>query len=158
MNIYTAGYEGLSIDAFIARLQEAGIDKVLDVREYPLSRKPGFSKKAFAECLAKAGIAYEHEPALGCPKPVRKRYKEDGDWTAYERGFNAYIDTQDARLHDLLAEVPSQRICMVCYEADARFCHRNLIAQRARSLNGALQAVHLPLKATAIADLFPAVA
>ncbi|GAC1029329.1 DUF488 domain-containing protein [Pseudomonas sp. No.21] len=158
MNIYTAGYEGLSIDTFIARLQEAGIDKVLDVREYPLSRKPGFSKKAFAECLAKAGIAYEHEPALGCPKPVRKRYKEDGDWAAYERGFNAYIKTQDERLHGLLADAASERICMVCYEADARFCHRNLIAQRAHSLDSALQAVHLPLKATAVADLFPAVA
>lgn len=60
MAIYTAGYEGLSIDAFIARLKQAQIDKVLDVREYPLSRKPGFSKKAFAQCLADAGIAYEH--------------------------------------------------------------------------------------------------
>ena len=35
---------------------------------------------------------------------------------------------------------------MVCYEADARFCHRNLIAQRAHSLDSALQAVHLPSK------------
>lgn len=42
MNLYTAGYEGLSINAFIARLKQAGIDKVLDVREYPLSRKKGF--------------------------------------------------------------------------------------------------------------------
>ena len=65
MAIYTAGYEGLSIDAFIARLKQAQIDKVLDVREYPLSRKPGFSKKAFAQCLADAGIAYEHSPPLG---------------------------------------------------------------------------------------------
>ena len=95
MAIYTAGYEGLSIDAFIARLKQAQIDKVLDVREYPLSRKPGFSKKAFAQCLADAGIAYEHSPPLGCPKPIRNRYKVDGDWgglCARLQGLHPYPD------------------------------------------------------------------
>jgi uncharacterized protein (DUF488 family) len=67
MNLYTAGYEGLAIDAFIARLKQARIDKVLDVREYPLSRKKGFSKKAFAECLAAEGIAYEEDKNLSFP-------------------------------------------------------------------------------------------
>ncbi|KAF1032870.1 MAG: hypothetical protein GAK37_00360 [Pseudomonas sp.] len=94
MTLYTAGYEGLAIEAFIAGLKQACIDKVLDVREYPLSRKKGFSKKAFAECLAAAGIEYEHNPLLGCPKPIRKRYKEDGDWLTYARDFRAYIRTR----------------------------------------------------------------
>jgi uncharacterized protein (DUF488 family) len=51
MKIFTAGYEGLTIQTFIARLQQANIGKVIDVREYPVSRKPGFSKKSFAQCL-----------------------------------------------------------------------------------------------------------
>ncbi|WP_223531432.1 DUF488 family protein [Pseudomonas sp. GL-R-19] len=158
MTIYTAGYEGLTIDAFIARLKQAQIDKVLDVREYPLSRKKGFSKKAFAECLAAAGISYEHSPPLGCPKPIRNRYKEDGDWSVYSRDFRAYIRTQASVLSSLVSSVAEQRICMVCYEADASFCHRSLIAEAAQELESSLQAKHLPIKIEKFADLFHAVA
>ena len=44
--IFTFGYEGLPLKAFIARLKSAGIQTVVDVRANPLSRKPGFSKRA----------------------------------------------------------------------------------------------------------------
>lgn len=158
MTIYTAGYEGLAIDAFIARLKQAQIDKVLDVREYPLSRKKGFSKKAFAECLGAAGISYEHNPALGCPKPIRNRYKQDGDWFAYSRAFRTYIRTQDTVLNELVSNAAKQRICMVCYEADAKFCHRSLIAEAAQELDHSLQAKHLPLRIETFVDLLRAVA
>ncbi|MNI16430.1 hypothetical protein D3C73_697640 [compost metagenome] len=158
MNIYTAGYEGLTIDAFIARLKQAQIDKVLDVREYPLSRKKGFSKKAFAECLAAAGISYEHSPPLGCPKPIRNRYKVDGDWSVYSRDFRAYIRTQDAILNQLVSNAAGQRICMVCYEADANFCHRSLIAEAVQERESSMKARHLPLKIEKFADLLHAVA
>ena len=78
--IVTFGYEGLSLDAFIARLKAAGVQTVFDVRANPLSRKPGFSKRGFAAALNEAGPAYVHLPAMGCPKPVRDRYKQDGNW------------------------------------------------------------------------------
>ncbi|MCF5052025.1 DUF488 family protein [Pseudomonas syringae] len=146
MNLYTAGYEGLSIDAFIARLKQAGIDKVLDVREYPLSRKKGFSKNAFAQCLAAEGIAYEHSRPLGCPKPIRKQYKEDGNWAAYAREFRVYIRTQASVLSELVSSAVEQRVCMVCYEADASFCHRSLIAEAAEEVDRSLETQHLPLK------------
>ena len=158
MTVYTAGYEGLSIDAFIARLKQANIDKVLDVREYPLSRKKGFSKKAFAQCLATVGIAYEHSPPLGCPKPIRKRYKEDSDWSAYARDFRSYIRTQIPVLDALVSSVADQRICMVCYEADAAFCHRSLIAEAAQELDGSLKAKHLPFRIETTDDPLQAVA
>ncbi|MGY2271652.1 MULTISPECIES: DUF488 domain-containing protein [Pseudomonas] len=158
MTLYTAGYEGLSIDAFIARLKQAGIDKVLDVREYPLSRKKGFSKNAFAQCLAAEGIAYEHNRSLGCPKPVRKQYKEDGNWASYARDFRAYICTQTPVLEELLSSVVDLRICMVCYEADASFCHRSLIAEAAQALDNTLTAQHLSVKAGAFDEHLRSVA
>lgn len=43
-SLFTFGYEGLTIEAFIARLNEAGVRTIIDVRELPLSRKKGFSK------------------------------------------------------------------------------------------------------------------
>ncbi|TXT40925.1 MAG: hypothetical protein FD135_827 [Comamonadaceae bacterium] len=42
--LFTLGYEGLVIGAFIARLQAAQVKTVVDVHELPLSRKKGFSK------------------------------------------------------------------------------------------------------------------
>lgn len=158
MTLFTAGYEGLNIDAFIGRLKQADIDKIVDVREYPLSRKPGFSKRALAEHLAKNGIEYEHISALGCPKPIRNQYKMDGDWAQYTLGFRAYIKTQDSIVLDLLAEASSSRICLICYEADARFCHRSLIAEAGQKLSPSLDVVHLPVKIMSLAELLRAVA
>ena len=61
--LFTLGYEGLTIEAFIARLQSAQVKTVVDVRELPLSRKKGFSKSAFCAALSAHGIAYLHAPA-----------------------------------------------------------------------------------------------
>lgn len=158
MALYTAGYEGLSFDAFLAQLKLAQIDKILDVREYPLSRKPGFSKKAFAQRLAEAGIAYEHCPPLGCPKPIRNRYKVDGDWAQYAKDFRVYVRTLTDLLLDLAAASAGQRICMVCYEANPNFCHRSLIAEAVGELHPTLETSHLPLKIETFADLRQAVA
>lgn len=47
MKVYellTIGYEGRKIDEFIERLKEFNISRLIDVREIPFSRKPGFSK------------------------------------------------------------------------------------------------------------------
>ena len=88
-SLFTIGYEGLTIGGFIRCLKKAGVETVVDVRELPLSHKPGFSKRALGEALAKAGLAYEHWPELGCPKPIRRRFRIDGDWKAYMRAFKA---------------------------------------------------------------------
>ena len=67
-HIFTFGYEGLSLKAFIARLKSARVETVIDVRANPLSRKPGFSKRAPSPRLCEsAGIDYDHRPAVGCP-------------------------------------------------------------------------------------------
>jgi uncharacterized protein (DUF488 family) len=59
MALFTFGYEGLSIADFIARLTSSGVREVFDVRDLPLSRKRGFSKKSFAAALEAAGISYQ---------------------------------------------------------------------------------------------------
>lgn len=88
-HLYTFGYETFDIDAFVTRAREAGVKAIVDVRELPLSRKKGFSKASFSASLAQADLAYFHAPALGCPRPIRDRYKADGDWVQYTRSFLA---------------------------------------------------------------------
>lgn len=148
--LYTFGYEGLDIDAFIARVRAAGVQTIVDVRELPLSRKKGFSKKSFAEALSRAGIAYLHAPTLGCPKPIRDRYKVDGDWAAYTEAFLAYVSSETAGTRELVKVSRATTACLVCFEADYSMCHRTYVARAARKLGG-LPVTHLTAK-TALPD------
>src|SRR5690349_11148793 len=99
--LYTFGYEGLSIESFIARLEASEVSAVLDVRALPLSRKRGFSKNSLNEALNEARIKYAHLPTMGCPKPIRDRYKEDGDWAAYSQSFLAYLEGNQESILEL---------------------------------------------------------
>ena len=140
--LFTFGYEGLAIGAFVARLQAAGIDTVLDVRELPLSRKPGFSKAALAEALRRAGIGYAHLSALGCPKAIRHRYRADGNWPAYVEAFGAYLAAQSESVAALARQSAATRACLVCFEADFNRCHRSLVGREVARLGG-VEVVHL---------------
>lgn len=149
--LFTFGYEGVTIDAFIARLNVAQVRTVVDVRELPLSRKKGFSKTSFCVALAAHGIAYLHTPALGCPKPIRDQYKADANWRIYTREFLKYVKTQDASVRDLVKISKATTACLVCYEADFSTCHRTYVARAARQLGGP-NVTHLTAK-TALPDL-----
>lgn len=129
--LYTFGYEGLDIDRFIQRLRDVGVKSIVDVRQLPLSRKKGFSKRAFSEALVKAGIAYLHMPTLGCPKSIRDAYKVDQDWQAYSTAFLAYLATQDAAVRELAKISRATSACLVCFEADFQQCHRTFVARAA---------------------------
>ena len=134
--LYTLGYEGLDVAAFIARLQQASVQSVVDVRELPLSRKKGFSKTALSQNLAAHGIAYFHVPTLGCPKAVRDAYRVDGDWARYTRGFMKHLGEQDACVRELAKLARSTTACLVCFEADFSACHRTYVGRAAHRVGG----------------------
>jgi uncharacterized protein (DUF488 family) len=149
--LFTFGYEGLSLRQFVVRLQGAGILTVVDVRANPISRKPGFSKSAFAGGLRAAGISYVHLPALGCPKPIRDRYKGDGDWNAYTRDFCSYLNEQTDALREVARIAEHSPSCLVCFETDFTRCHRTYVARAAGQI-GRLGVIHL-MHQTEMADL-----
>nr|WP_163501340.1 DUF488 domain-containing protein [Halomonas socia] len=153
MALFTAGYEGIDIDSFLERLGDAGVDKVIDVRQYPISRKPGFSKTAFSSRLRAAGIDYEHIRELGCPKPIREQYKNDGDWSRYTLGFRTYIASQEEAVQRVVEEASRLDACLVCFEADATFCHRRLVAEAGRERNSNLEVKHLAVRRATAAAL-----
>lgn len=153
MALYTLGYEGLALNAFIARLQKAGVRTVFDVRQLPLSRKKGFSKTAFGTALHNTGIVYAHLPVFGCPRPIRDQYKLDENWNRYERAFIAYLAEQADAVLELAHLARETSACLVCFEADFNYCHRSLVA-RAVARHGGPRVVHL----TAIAEITDLVA
>lgn len=127
LTLYTVGYEGLNIEQFLLMLDKYDIEKIIDIRECPISRKAGFSKNALKNVLAANGFDYTHLAALGCPKPVRNCYKLNHDWAIYKKGFKAYLQTQDSALDELYNLAREKRCALLCFEADAQFCHRSLV-------------------------------
>src|SRR5262249_33732829 len=85
--IFTIGYEGASVGAFVAALREAGVTLVLDIRAAPVSRKKGFSKTPLAQQLSEEGMGYRHLRGLGTPKQGRGAARS-GDHGSFERIFS----------------------------------------------------------------------
>ena len=134
LRLYTVGYEGEALDAFLAKLDHAGVKRVIDAREVPLSRKRGFSKTPLAAALAARGIDYVHLKALGTPKPLRDAYKRTHDFAPLARAYDRLLDERAEAMHlafTLAAERPS---ALLCYEAQAHLCHRSVLARRMASL------------------------
>ena len=128
MKLYTIGYEGLRMDAFASCLAGHGVETIVDVRQLPLSRKPGFSKTALAANLSQHNLGYVHRPELGCPKSIRDQYRQNADWSEYTESFLNYIATKDEALSNLAGFASNNTCALLCYEADYNFCHRSMVA------------------------------
>ena len=116
-------------------MRRTGITKVLDVREIPVSRCKGFSKKALEQALSDCGIDYQHERRLGSPRDVRHRLRATGDLQRFLRDFKAHLAGQQDLL-DELADNLHGKVALLCYERDSRFCHRMIVARALEKRTG----------------------
>jgi uncharacterized protein (DUF488 family) len=128
MRIFTIGYESATIPDFIAALTSAGVERVIDVRAVPNSRRPGFSKTPLRNALAEAGIDYVHLRALGTPAEGRAAARA-GRHADLERIYAGQLElpeamAQSAQMLELVGEKPS---ALLCYERDPAHCHRALL-------------------------------
>lgn len=137
MTVFTIGYEGLDVQSFVSLLIKHHVRTVVDIRELPLSRKPGFSKRSLSDILKGAGLDYVHMMSLGCPKPVRDRYKKDGSWKRYTEGFLKYLNGQAEAVSELAERAAETNCVLLCFEADYRFCHRSFVADAVHHHSGA---------------------
>ncbi|MCH8182183.1 MAG: DUF488 domain-containing protein, partial [Proteobacteria bacterium] len=129
--LYTIGYQGASVEGFIAALKAAGVETLIDVRAVPASRRREFSKRSLAASLEAAGLAYVHLVGLGNPKEGRDAAKS-GRLDDYRRIYTAHLDSEAgrealARAAEIAAASPA---CLMCLEADPAFCHRSMAAVR----------------------------
>jgi uncharacterized protein (DUF488 family) len=128
MRIYTIGYEGTTMEEFLAALKGAGVERLIDVRALPLSRRPGFSKTPLRGALEAAGIEYVHLKALGTPAEGRSAARA-GRHDDLERIYAAQLElpeaiVQGAQMLELAAEKPS---ALLCFEREPEHCHRSLL-------------------------------
>jgi len=125
--LFTIGYEGTDLDAFLETLERAKINVLLDIRELPISRRNGFSKNVLREALEACGIEYRHEKRLGSPRMLRHRLRKDGN---YKRFFNAYekhLAQHSDFLQALCVEL-NGNVALMCYERDHTQCHRSTVS------------------------------
>ncbi len=143
-HLFTVGYEGTSIDAFIADLLTKNVDYILDVRALPLSRKPGFSKNQLARRLSRAKIQYVHLADLGTPKPIRQKLKSTLDYTTFFKEMDAYLTARKDAIQTAYKYAMNNTCCLMCFEHLAAKCHRKLVAKKIKQRNGnGLQIMHI---------------
>lgn len=139
--IYTLGYQGLSLEAYIGIIKEHPIAKVLDVRAAAWSRKPGFIKSTMQKGLHDVGIEYRHLQSAG--NPFRKEESENvlEKYQEYLRKHPEPLEAIEAEI--ALASKDQHSVCMTCFEKDPQQCHRSIIAEALLERNPRLHIVHL---------------
>ena len=153
----TIGVYGFTGPEFIAALERAGVEVVLDVRQ---RRGVRGSEYAWANslrlqaALAEAGIGYEHRKELAPTTEMRElQYAEDDRRGVgkrsraelapeYIRHYTVEI-LDRADLDALTAAVRDDTLAaLLCVERDPEACHRSLICERLVATRG-VEVVHL---------------
>lgn len=125
----TIGYEGASLDDFIATLKEAEVQVLIDVRDRAQSRKKGFSKTALSSALEESGISYLHLKELGDPKEGREAAR-NGHWDKFDKIYRDVMASDKAKdaIQQIIEIIDNESACLLCYERDHSTCHRKYIS------------------------------
>lgn len=137
MTIATIGYEKSSLEDFIATLLTSQVQVLVDVRQLPLSRRKGFSKRALGDALNDVGIEYIHLKGLGDPKEGRDAARA-GNHGEFLRIFAAHMKTEEfkAAIERVTPVAEEKKSCLMCYERDPEKCHRKLVSEALSGIIG----------------------
>jgi uncharacterized protein (DUF488 family) len=125
--LFTIGYEGRVVDELLGILAANNIDRLIDVRDLPLSRRRGFSKTPLGNAARAAGIEYLHMREAGNPfRKIRHELELDDLLGRYRN----HLDGADDAVDNVASAVRGHRVALLCYEADSSHCHRGILAPR----------------------------
>jgi uncharacterized protein (DUF488 family) len=129
--VFTVGHSNRPIEKFLRILQAHGIERVIDERRFPASRKwPHFDAENLAASLPAVEIDYVGLPELG----GRRQARPDSPHVAWRtdafRGYADFMDTEEfARALDKAIALARERpSALMCAEALPWRCHRSLTA------------------------------
>ena len=126
--LYSIGYEKALLKDVLATLTGAGVATLIDVRDRPISRRPGFSKRQLAAAIEDAGMRYVHLAALGTP-PEGRLANRRREWERFWRIVEEKLAYAELDLLQAAEIARAGSSCLLCYEADWRVCHRRRIAE-----------------------------
>lgn len=127
--LFTIGFAGKTAEEFFALLSQAGVEKLIDIRQNRGGQLSGFAKHPDLSFFLRkiAGIAYEHEPLLAPPPELLKSYRKMKDWPTYETNFLAAMKERGVPAILDNASWPS-KVALLCSEPGPEKCHRRLVA------------------------------
>jgi uncharacterized protein (DUF488 family) len=145
--IATIGVYDFDRDSFLAALQEAGIELLLDVRQRRGVRGSEYAwanAQRLQAALTETGIGYTHVKELAPSTAMREaQYRED-DRLGEGKRSRTHLSPEYTRLYTeqildatelepIVNWVGPSRAALLCVERDPEACHRSLIAARLQS-------------------------
>lgn len=132
--LLTVGHGTMVADAFTELVRAAGVERVVDVRSVPGSRRhPQFARSELEAWLPASGVDYRWERRLGGfrradPGSVNVALRHPSF-----RGFADYMGTLEFRaaLDEVVAAAAGVPTAIMCAETLWWRCHRRLIADAA---------------------------
>jgi uncharacterized protein (DUF488 family) len=125
----TIGFAGKTAEEFFRLLQDAQVDKLIDIRLNRSGQLSGFAKYPdlpyFLEKVA--SIDYSHEPQLAPTAELLDTYRDSKNWAAYETGFLALMRERGVPQVFEATSWP-QHATLLCSEPGPEKCHRRLVA------------------------------
>lgn len=129
--VWTIGHSTHTFEQFLAVLTSFNIEVLVDVRNFPGSRKfPQFNKESLELSLPKYDIRYVHLKSLGGRRKANPDSKNTAWRSASFRAYADYMETSEfkAGIEELVAYASHYRTAYMCSEAVWWRCHRSLIS------------------------------
>lgn len=127
--LFSIGYEGISLETYINKLIQNDVHVLCDVRKNAFSQKYGFSKNQLQKACEGVGIQYIHIPELGIESDKRQTLKSQKDYDAlfemYEQTTLKEKKEYIIKIQDLIEK--EKRVALTCFEKDPLQCHRTRI-------------------------------
>jgi uncharacterized protein (DUF488 family) len=130
--LYTIGHSTRTEAELTSALQAHGIETLVDIRAFPMSRRlPHFNREALEGWLPAHGIRYIWMKALG---GYRKATRQDSPHTALRNAsFRNYADYTltpefEQAIAELLKIASAPRTAYMCAERVYFHCHRMIVS------------------------------
>jgi uncharacterized protein (DUF488 family) len=133
--IYTIGYSGFKIDAFLEVLKSFNIDYVIDVRSIPRSMYfDAYNEKALSKILTEAGVEYTNlKTEFGARQENSEFYTDN--YLDYKKFANSRQFRNGVEIVKELTD-KGNVICLMCAEKDPLNCHRAILCGKTLNENG----------------------
>lgn len=130
MTTFTVGFTKTTAEDFFRRLNDAGVQTVIDVRLQNTSQLAGFAKASDLTFFLReiGGIAYRHAPELAPDQDLFSDYRKNGlAWSDFETRFLDIMATR--RIEDRFTPGELEGACLLCSEDTPHNCHRRLVVE-----------------------------
>ena len=134
--LFTIGYEGISLEAYLNKLLLNDIQVLVDVRKNSISMKYGFSKKQLMNSCTGIGIQFYHLPELGIVSDKRQKLETQNDYDILFKDYAKNNLPHTVETQNEIIELINNhnRVALTCFEANSCQCHRKPLAESIANL------------------------